>query len=81
MDMSDYYYQCRFEQPTPDGIIRTVAWIESRGAKVGAKVELKGEDGLWTVTTVSNIGIDRDEYLKRVAKSRTKFASIQGGAA
>ena len=71
------YYQCRFEKDTPDGIEQKVAWIEGRGAKQFARVELKGEEGLWTVVTVSDIGIDYEEYQKRVAKGRTKFAAIK----
>ena len=42
------YYQCAMYQ----GPQRTVGWIEARGAKVGARVELKGEAGLWTVDAV-----------------------------
>lgn len=37
----------------PNGITETVLWIEERGAKVGASVELVG-DGFWTVTAVYN---------------------------
>jgi hypothetical protein len=35
-------YQCRMEQHIPEGRVETVGWIEGRGAKVGARVELKG---------------------------------------
>jgi hypothetical protein len=34
------YHQCRFRR----GSERTVAWIEARGAKVGARVDLKTFD-------------------------------------
>jgi hypothetical protein len=30
-----------------------VAWIEEKGASLGAKIELKGESGLWEVTGVT----------------------------
>jgi len=44
----EIYNQCLLER---DGA-QQVAWIESRGAKVGARVEIK-EDGLfWTVKQV-----------------------------
>ena len=45
--------QCRLEQESPDGLITIVAYIEEHGAKVGNRVELKGEDGLWLVKSVS----------------------------
>jgi len=35
------YYQCRFRRGDPE----TIAWIEERGAKIGALVELKTADG------------------------------------
>ena len=34
------YYQCRFRRGDPE----TIAWIEERGAKIGALVELKTAD-------------------------------------
>jgi hypothetical protein len=71
------YYQCRFEKAGPEGIEQKVGWIEGRGAKPLARVELKGEEGLWTVVTVSDTGIDYEEYKKRVAKGRTHFASLK----
>lgn len=44
------YRQCTFRRGTE----RTVAWIEARGAKVGAQVELKTLDDLgpWIVEAV-----------------------------
>lgn len=44
------YHQCRFRRGTE----RTVAWIEARGAKVGAQVELTSLDdaGPWIVEAV-----------------------------
>jgi hypothetical protein len=41
-------YQCLLRQ----GDTSTVAWIEARGARAGARVEIKGEDGLWDVAAV-----------------------------
>lgn len=63
------YYQCRFEKATKEGTVCTVAWIDERGAKVGALVELKGEEGLWLVTKVSE-PISEAEYRKIQTKSR-----------
>jgi hypothetical protein len=44
------FAQCKFRRGTE----RTVAWIEARGAKVGARVELKTLDdlGSWIVEAV-----------------------------
>lgn len=51
--MSEKYYQCRLKQPGPNNtIIWEQAWIPDRGARLGAKVELKGHNGLWEVTSV-----------------------------
>lgn len=42
------YFQCLLRQ----GGLRTVGWIEERGAKRGAKVEIKGDPEMWTVVDV-----------------------------
>lgn len=73
--MSKMYYQCRFSQTDGPATILTTGWIEGKGAIKGARVELKGEEGLWTVETVSE-GIDLDEFKKRAAAGRTKWASL-----
>lgn len=70
------YYQCEFQKLTTEGTIKTVGWIEERGAKKGALVELKDETGLWTVTNVSTPGINKEEFLETKKKSRTKLASL-----
>lgn len=41
-------YQCRLRQ----GEARAVGWIEARGAKLGARVEVPELGGLWLVTAV-----------------------------
>lgn len=41
-------HQCRLRQ----GPLKTVAWIEARGAKPGAHVEIPELGGLWHVDTV-----------------------------
>lgn len=48
------FYQCALHQ----GDTRTVGWIEARGAKSGARVELKGQSGLWDVVSVFQPPID-----------------------
>jgi hypothetical protein len=51
------FYQCRFRR----GSERTVAWIEARGAKVGAWVELEtlDKDGPWQVEAVFDTSLER----------------------
>jgi len=60
--MSDRYFQCRLRRSDAiqhdkpgdwawEAFTEQVAWIEERGAKIGAKVELVG-DGFWTVVAV-----------------------------
>lgn len=71
------YYQCEFQKLTKEGTMKTVAWIEERGAKKGVMVELKGEEGLWTVTNVTTPGINKEEFEATKDKSRHKFASLK----
>jgi len=54
------YYQCRFRR----GSERTVAWIEARGAKVGAEVELTtlDEDGPWEVEAVLSAPLTEEAF-------------------
>jgi hypothetical protein len=46
------YYQCKLQKAVPTGMMIEQAWIEEKGASLGARVELKGEEGLWVVTSV-----------------------------
>jgi hypothetical protein len=64
------YYQCRMEQEQPDGKAIIVAWIEEKGAKVGNRVELKGEDGLWTVIHKTNHPLEGDKLIEKQAMDR-----------
>ena len=53
--MSITYYQCRLRRAESE----TIGWIEERGAKVGASVELKTADGeRWDVVEVFTPGLD-----------------------
>lgn len=73
--MSERMCQCRLEQESPDGLITLVAFIEERGAKVGNRVELKGEDGFWLVKSVSEPVLS--EYVKeKQRKDRGSLLSI-----
>jgi hypothetical protein len=48
------FYQCRLQQ---DGLA-TVGWIEARGAKLGARVEVPECGGLWRVAAVYQPPLD-----------------------
>ena len=55
-----------------------VAWIEERGAKVGARVELKGEAGLWIVDTVGNEAIEEKNLRGKQQMDRRSLTSVSG---
>jgi phosphoserine phosphatase len=68
------YYQCRFRR----GAERTVAWIEARGAKVGAQVELEtlDSDGPWTVETVLGAPLKAEALKEMQRLNRKSLSSI-----
>lgn len=66
------YYQCNLSQ----GSGRTQAYIEERGAIAGARVELKGVEGLWVVDQVSDIGIDEDRLREKQSMNRNAHPSL-----
>jgi len=69
------YYQCRLQR----GNSETVGWIEDRGAKVGASVELKSADGnFWRVTEVYPFGMDEAKLRQKQANDRNALSSIAG---
>jgi hypothetical protein len=70
--MSVQFYQCRFRR----GSERTVAWIEARGAKVGAWVELETLDneGPWEVEAVFDAPLE-DRSLKDLQRLNRKSLS------
>jgi hypothetical protein len=69
------YYQCRFKR----GESETIAWIEERGAKVGASVELKTADGeCWDVIEVFTPGLDEAKLREKQQNDRNALPSIGG---
>lgn len=60
------------------GTTLTTAWIETRGAKEGAKVTVNDKDmeGLWTVEKVYSPPLPADALREKQAKDRNCFASI-----
>lgn len=69
------YYQCRMRNKNAE----TVGWIESRGAKVGAKARLLSADGeFWRVVEVYRPGIKEDVLRAKQANDRNSLPSIVG---
>jgi len=69
------YFQCKFSQ----GYMIQTAWIEERGARVGALIELKGEEGLWKVEEVNQPGRDAkwlQENSVKVKKDWNKLNNV-----
>ncbi len=50
------YQQCKLKQNNAT----IVSWIESRGAKIGNKVELLEEEGLWDVISVGRWKLSKE---------------------
>jgi hypothetical protein len=69
------YYQCELSQGTG----RTRGYIEDRGAKVGAMVEIKdnGFNGIWRVDAVSETGISEEKMRADQQMNRNAFGSIE----
>ncbi len=66
------YRQCGLAQ----GDKRSQGWIESRGAKVGALVEIEELGGMWEVTGVGESVMSRDELIAKQKSNRNAFGSI-----
>lgn len=65
------YYQCLLRQ----GEMRTVGWIEARGAQQGYRVEIKGE-GFWIVEDVYYPGQSIEWIREKQRKDRNSCPSI-----
>ena len=50
------FYQCQLQQ----GGATTIGWIEARGARLGARVELPEHGGLWQVAAVYQPPLDAE---------------------
>jgi hypothetical protein len=69
------YYQCTLRR----GDEKTIGWIEERGAKQGAMVELKEHPGgRWLVETVWGFGLDDKALREKQARDRHALSSIEG---
>lgn len=66
------YFQCDLEKGTG----RTTAWIEARGAKVGASVELKDLNEFWVVKQVYSFGIEYEDLKAKQERDRNSLPSL-----
>lgn len=73
MSKQDIYFQCKMRQG--DEII--VGWIEARGARVGAMVEVKDKGGFWEVLAVPDTGVAKQVLSEMNATKRKGFKSIE----
>lgn len=72
-------YQCELSEVGGTG--RTVGWIEERGAKVGAHVEMKEFGGaFWQVDKVNEPAIDSKVLAEKQAMDRRSLPSIAAAA-
>lgn len=79
------YFQCKLRQ----GDNETTGWIEQRGAKVGARIELKGahfdnvesiadDADFWDVIEVYPNGLSENVLRQKQANDRNALPSIVG---
>jgi hypothetical protein len=56
---------------------RSIGWIEDRGAKLGARVEIDELGGFWTVTGVGETAMTREELTNKQRADRASCSSIK----
>lgn len=67
------YRQCGLTQNGS----RVVGWIEERGAKMGARVEIDELGGLWEVIGVGDTVRSKSEVHQVEARSRQSFTAMK----
>ena len=67
------YQQCRLHRDAAE----TTAWIEVRGAKVGARVELLPSRELWTVVEVFDHTLPEDMLKETQRLNRGSLPSVE----
>ena len=67
------YRQCGLTQNGS----RVVGWIEERGAKLGARVEIDELGGLWEVTKVGESALAKSDVHKKEALARQSFTAMK----
>ena len=70
-------FQCRLSRQTTNGMLEQVAWINERGAKVGAVVELKDTGEYWQVMEVYPGGIEDLDLREHQRLNRGSLLSIK----
>ena len=68
------YQQCRLSK----GEFTATAWIEQRGAKIGAIVELLPSRDEWTVTKVYDHVMSEDSLREVQMLNRRSLPSVEG---
>lgn len=74
--MTNLWHQCRLRQGTTE----TIGWIEARGARKGASVELKTDqfdDGVWLVVDVFPPGLDGETLREKQSFDRKGLPSLE----
>lgn len=71
--MPTMMYQCNLQQ----GDARTVGWIEKRGAKLHASVEVPELGGFWTVTGVGLPPMSKEQLQKKQERDRGSLPSLE----
>lgn len=71
--MTKQYFQCRLQR----GESVTTGWIEARGAKVGATVELLPSRELWEVAEVFTHGLPEDVLRENQKLNRRSLPSVE----
>lgn len=69
-----YYRQCQLRR----GTATTTAWIEVRGARVGAEVELLPGREAWTVADAYPRTLPEDMLREQQRLSRHSLPSVEG---
>lgn len=70
------YYQCDMRM-VDHPQIHTTGWIEARGAKVGAQVELKPQNRFWEVVAVHDVPMPGDVLAETQQQRRKPPPSIR----
>lgn len=72
------YIQCRLTRPSGRTQMVMTIWIEARGAKKGAQVELLPSRELWTVVEVyGDVSVDHDKIKDMEANYRAGLPSTR----
>lgn len=73
MDPMTTMTQCRLRKASKvgAGFAYQTAWIEQRGAKQGARVELKPSGEMWTVDMVYGVELEEEQLKENQRLART----------